>query len=88
MSEAQFNSRYVAYCQAHKLTPDEMLQRDEVLWPGGVMCGYMLWIGRRFAEAKIEQTDYFFDGHLYDHVGFDEWLEIRLQELLSKGELG
>lgn len=39
----EMNPRYVEYCRAHGKTPDEMLAFDTKRWPGGKMCGFILW---------------------------------------------
>lgn len=44
-----WNARYVAYARAHGADPDVMLTRDRERWPGGVMAGFILWIGERWA---------------------------------------
>ncbi len=48
----EWNPRYVAYAEAHGFDPDTMLAADEVLWPGGKMCGFMVWIGERWREWR------------------------------------
>lgn len=40
----EFNPRYVAYARAHGKTPEEMIEYDHVAWPGGCMCGFMIWM--------------------------------------------
>ena len=42
------NTRYLAYCKAHGNTPDAQMAADEVAYPGGKMCGFLLWIGRKW----------------------------------------
>lgn len=70
-------ARYRAYCLAHgAATPDEMLDRDRVHWPGGVMAGYIDWIGGRWAEwrrLRGRVGDHIIS--LADHADFDAWLE-------------
>lgn len=44
----KWNPRFVAYAKAHGKTPSGMLKHDEEAWPGGIMCGFVLWI----AEMK------------------------------------
>lgn len=63
---AACQSRYVAYCRAHwAATPEAMLARDEAVWPGGCMTGYILWITRKWRK---------WTGPAWDHDGFDAWL--------------
>lgn len=87
-----FNPRYVLYAKAHGEQPEGMLLRDEDAYPGGRMCGFLLWHARRIAEAKKQKPElFFFDGstgRLYDHAGYDEWLKARVEELIKAEELG
>lgn len=70
--------RYAAYCRVHGATSrDEMLARDRIEWPGGRMCGYILWIRQQqrafAAQAGIGSAwDRAWDDA--DHVNFDRWL--------------
>lgn len=83
-----FNPRYVLYAEAHGEQPEEMLLRDEDAYPGGRMCGFVLWMNRRSEEAKPAHPEWFIDGRLYDHAGYDEWLKARVEELIKAEELG
>jgi hypothetical protein len=87
-----FNPRYVLYAKAHGEQPEDILLRDEEAYPGGKMCGFILWMRRRINEAEKERPElFFFDGRhsrLYDQVGFDKWLKARVDELLKEEELG
>jgi len=40
----KFNPRYVAYAKAHGRSPQAMLEHDDIQWPGGIMCGFILWV--------------------------------------------
>lgn len=44
------NPRYVRYAEAHGRTPDEMLKADVIEWPGGSMCGFMLWMNEQWRK--------------------------------------
>ncbi|MEO6324786.1 MAG: hypothetical protein ABIT01_05870 [Thermoanaerobaculia bacterium] len=47
----EWNPHYIAYCKAKGgRTPDETLARDEELYPGGKMCGFICWMNERIAE--------------------------------------
>ena len=69
------NPRYVAYCVAHGAkSRAEMLARDRKAWPGGFMCGFILWIGEQWAAWKAEAK---WRGPILtqaDHDSFDAWL--------------
>lgn len=45
-----WNQRYVAYAQAHGRSPEAMLEHDGEQWPGGKMCGFMIWVSQRKQE--------------------------------------
>lgn len=47
---ADCQPRFVAYCRAHGYTSrDEQLDADRKKYPGGVMCGFICWIGAAWA---------------------------------------
>ena len=49
----KWNPRFVAYAAAHGKTPSAMLEHDDEAWPGGKMCGFILWIREKiFAFVK------------------------------------
>ena len=69
------NPRYLAYCAAHGNTPEQQMAADVAAYPGGKMCGFMLWICRKwqeFAEAHGCKVSYWL--RIWDHNEFDMWL--------------
>lgn len=44
MNHANNNPLFVVYANARGKTPDEMLVSDRDAWPGGSMCGFILWV--------------------------------------------
>ncbi len=69
------NPRYVAYCLAHSRTPDEMLAVDRRAWPGGCMCGFMLWVQARWREWDIKCGNPRNHARtMEEHAEFDSWL--------------
>ena len=80
MTELACNPRYVCYArEVHGAPPLVALNLDRALWPGGCMCGFMLWIQARWREfggVRLEmnpkvKTD-------ADHEAFDAWLKERV----------
>lgn len=70
----KFQPRYEAYAASRGLSPAAALEADELLWPGGLMAGFMLWISRKWAEycsvtgaSRYELWD-------FDHAAFDAWI--------------
>lgn len=45
----------VLFALAHGRTPEEQLAADDVRWPGGVMCGYLLWISQAQQRWNAEK---------------------------------
>lgn len=84
LQKGQMNPRYRAYCRFHGLSPEKMAEVDEKRWPGGRMCGFILWIGERLAEARQDCPTFFLFGVLCNHAGFDAWLEARVDFLLAE----
>jgi len=38
------NARYVRYARVHGNTPERQLEADQERFPGGSMCGFILWM--------------------------------------------
>lgn len=53
----KWNPRYVAYAKAHGQKPADMLKHDEEAWPGGKMCGFILWIREKIFAFVKEQPE-------------------------------
>jgi hypothetical protein len=79
-----WNPRYLAYCVAQGVDdPSAILEMDRKRWPGGVMCGFLLWIGTMWSEwyVSIGKSHLsYYDRRFYqDHAAFDRWLKGRVR---------
>lgn len=71
-----WNPRYLAYCRAQgHPDPSAMLKRDEEIWRGGLMCGFILWTQAMWREWKAA-NDWPQDRPVgeAEHADFDKWL--------------
>lgn len=85
MTEKPWNPRYLAYCRWHGKNPEGMDAHDRAAWPGGNMCGFMLWTRERIQEAYKAIPDAFIHGGgLVDHDRYDEWLTGRVERHLAE----
>lgn len=81
MSKGKWNPRYLAYCRAHGKTPEAMLLHDQEQFPGGCMCGFILWHSAKLNEARRTHREWFYieiggnAGGLLDHKHYDKWLQ-------------
>lgn len=46
------NPRYIAYCTAHGNTPEQQAAADEIAYPGGRNCGFILWMSVKLSAYK------------------------------------
>lgn len=56
----EYNPRYVAYAHSKDMNVEECLEHERKAWPGGIMCGFTLWIrehARKFAKDIYGITD-------------------------------
>lgn len=63
----EYNSRYLLYCKAHgnDWDPSRQLEEDSMKWPGGKMCGFMLWIQEKWRVFGAKNNV---------PIDFDTWL--------------
>ena len=69
------NPRYVVYSLLQGNDPATQLEVDRKRWPGGCMCGFILW-SRAMIQAARKQIPQAFvvGGDLFDHELYDKWL--------------
>lgn len=77
-----WNPRYVSYAWSEgRLDPGEKLKVDRLLYPGGIMAGFMNWISNHWGEWKREFKAGIKDRDLIltdqDHNDFTSWLQKR-----------
>ena len=73
-----WNPYYLAYCKAngHANDPDAMREADSILFPGGSMCGFTLWIGARREAFYHLNPGAFLDRYtIGDHAAWGAFLE-------------
>lgn len=69
----KINPRYRAYCEAHSKTVEAMKAHDVKRWPGGKMCGFVLWVQESLLEWRRSTG---WEGALSDghQDAFSAWL--------------
>lgn len=82
------NPRYLSYCAAHGNTPDQQHAADDAAWPGGIMCGFILWIGEQWSVFEQlhgirpgTRASQYFRGMNGD--AFDAWLKETFDDRLT-----
>lgn len=74
------NPRYVLYAKAHGKTAEEMVEYDDECWPGGAMCGFILWMDQVWREfRKLNGIRHYDPVGPEDQKKFDEWLERKVR---------
>jgi hypothetical protein len=70
------NPRYLAYCKAHGNTPEEQKELDEREYPGGSMCGFMLWVSQKKQKFSHIYPEGMIGHHIFNQDMWDEFLGI------------
>jgi hypothetical protein len=84
MDNENVNPRYVAYAKFHNRTPEKMLERDKKEFPGGCMCGFILWINEMLQEFYKASPSSFISRHV---IGDQKaWTDFLVQKG-NKGKL-
>ena len=76
---ASSNRRFLVYSRDHGFEGDPagMLAHDRIIWPGGVMTGYVIWIPRQMESFRLANPEAFHGDHLADQDAFTSWLEAK-----------
>lgn len=72
------NTRYLAYCAAHRNTPEQQHSQDKERYPGGVMVGFSLWIMAMWEEFEVQTNTVKKFRTTEQHHAFDAWLQSKV----------
>jgi hypothetical protein len=79
-----WNPRFVVYAISQGRMPEQQLEHDTKEFPGGKMCGFILWMNSQW-RAYFELRGWKRTGadeHILsqeDHAEFDKWLSLRVR---------
>jgi len=72
----KINPRYAAYARAHGMTRDDMMAHDRQKYPGGCMCGFVVWISeQRQAFLKLHPAAFLGRHVIVDQESWTEFLQ-------------
>ena len=82
MDQNNINPIYKSYALTHGETPEAMMANDEVKWPGGVLCGFILWIQQAKDYFCTISPESFLSKHtIYD---YQKWYDFVNNEYTEK----
>ncbi len=67
-----YTALYSAYCRYHGNTPKQQFKKDKEKWPGGLMCGYILWIADLKQKFYKAHPEFFLDKYTIHNT--KEWV--------------
>lgn len=70
------NPRFVAYAASKGLTPEDALARDKKRYPGGCMCGFILWISRKQREFFQRHPECYIGPIISNQKAWDKFLGV------------
>jgi hypothetical protein len=68
------NPRYLAYCHANGKTVEEMKAFDEKKYPGGRMCGFIIWMFPLIMNFKKKHPEHCVGERIRDQKAFDNYI--------------
>jgi hypothetical protein len=81
-----WNPRFTAYARAHNRDEDGQLAHDRIEFPGGLMTGYILWIGARWREwQKMVGRKDLTMLREWEQIAFTSWVLERAKEIAREG---
>jgi len=75
MDSKNLNPRYVSYAKAHGKTPEKMLEHDKKKYPGGSMCGFILWMAVKHRKCATEHKHIADGRRIFHQTKWTEYLE-------------
>jgi hypothetical protein len=71
----KWNPRFVLYAESHGNSPLKQLEKDEVMYPGGMMCGFINWVNKHSKEFGRKNPHAVHNGFVSDQALFDKFLK-------------
>lgn len=66
-----YQPRFFSYAKSQGLTPDQTLERDQRLYPGGVMCGFILWMNENIHKYLARKNE----PRIFDQQDFTRFVD-------------
>ncbi len=74
MSAPGWNPRFVLYATSQGRKPQEQIDHDKTAWPGGCMCGFILWMAPLIRGFKDACPEHCVGDMIRNQDAFDLWL--------------
>jgi hypothetical protein len=65
--KTKYTPEFKAYCKANGRTPAKQLAHDRRKFPGGCMCGFILWMSAKLSAFKLAHPEACIGGFVRDH---------------------
>jgi hypothetical protein len=76
MSHTQYSPNFLAYCNSQGKTPEQTLEDDLKKYPGGIMCGFVLWTSKMKEKFYKARPSCFLDRWtIRDTSNNSEWIK-------------
>lgn len=74
-TKTEYTREYLAYCKFHGKTPEEMMSSDSKRFPGGVMCGFIVWFSEVRQKFRACHPECFIGDNISDHEAKIRFME-------------
>lgn len=73
--QTMYNPRFVSYARSHGRTVEEQLAHDSEEFPGGCMCGFILFIAGQIKAFRKARPDCFVGPYVANQTAFTQFIE-------------
>jgi len=71
----EWSDEFLAYARTNGKTPEEQIKLDEQNWPGGIMAGFILWMGEALRIYKHKYPRMFIGDQIKDQEHKNAFLQ-------------
>lgn len=69
------NPLFVSYAKSNGLSPSRQLDLDTLKYPGGIMCGFLLWVTERKQAFRRNHPEAFCGFNIADKVAWLQFID-------------
>ena len=73
--KASYTREFIAYATAQGRLPDAQIEHDKAQYPGGCMCGFILWMSQKLTAFKRRHPEHCVGDIISDHDAKCAFLE-------------